>query len=241
MSRIIDSNCAIIKHLLMRLIKIGSDQSNDIHKGFENDPTVSRIHCEIFLDDEGNIFLKDKESTNGTFVNGNKISEPQMLDELDVVRVGNSVVDWKGFIMNEGKEVNQNEKLPSDNSVEIIKNNSQEETEKKPIQKSSLSKYFSFEDEYISGNTYWLRSFLQSFLIIVFGLGFYLIGVTAYKRSRSLQCSNSVSTMFSIFISIGWFIPFVNLITIGVNIYLLFSNGNKQKFKQTLNIQHEDN
>ena len=89
----------------MRLIKIGADPSNDIHKGFENDPTVSRIHCEIFLDDEGNIFLKDKESTNGTFVNGNKISEPQMLDELDVVRVGNSVIDWKGFIMNEAKEV----------------------------------------------------------------------------------------------------------------------------------------
>ena len=234
MSRIIDSNYAILSHLLMRLIKIGSDQLNDIHIGFEKDPTVSRIHCEIFIDDQGNVFLTDKDSTNGTFVNGNKISEPKMLDELDVVLIGNSVVDWKGFIINETKEGNQNKELPSENSIEIIKNNSQGETEKKPIQKNSLSKYFSFEDEYISGNTYWLRSFLQTFLIIVFGLGLYLIGVTAYKRSRSLQCSNSVSTMFSLFISIGWFIPFISFITIGVNLYLLFSNGNKHKFKQTL-------
>jgi hypothetical protein len=89
----------------MRIIKIGKDKSNDIHKALIDDPGVSRIHCEIFLDDEGNVFLTDKDSTNGTFVNGNKIYEPQMLDELDVVRVGNSVVDWKGFIMNETKEV----------------------------------------------------------------------------------------------------------------------------------------
>ena len=89
----------------MRIIKIGSDQSNDIHKGFEKDPTVSRIHCEIFLDDKGNIFLTDKGSTNGTYVNGNKILEPQKLDDFDIIRVGNSVVDWKGFIMNEGKEI----------------------------------------------------------------------------------------------------------------------------------------
>ena len=245
MSRIIDSNCAIIKHLLMRLIKIGSDQSNDIHKGFENDPTVSRIHCEIFLDDEGNIFLKDKESTNGTFVNGNKISEPQMLDELDVVRVGNSVVDWKGFIMNEGKELNQNEKLPSENSIEIIKNSSQEETEKKPIQKNSLSKYFSFQNEYISGGTYWLRVFLQQLLTVLFGLGLYLIAVTVYKRAKSLQCSDGVSIFLALLIPIGNLIslvvPYASLFVIVAHGYLWFSDGNKQKFKQTLNIQDEDN
>ena len=89
----------------MRIIKIGKDKSNDIHKDLINDPAVSRIHCEIFLDDKGNVFLTDKGSTNGTYVNGNKILEPQKLDDFDIIRVGNSVVDWKGFIMNEGKEI----------------------------------------------------------------------------------------------------------------------------------------
>ena len=229
----------------MRLIKIGSDKSNDIHRDFENDPTVSRIHCEIFLDDEGNIFLKDMGSTNGTFVNGNKISEPQMLDEFDVVRVGNSVVDWKGFIMNEGKELNQNDKSPSENSPEIIKNNSQEKTEKKSIQKNILSKYFSFQNEYISGGTYWLRVFLQQLLIILFGLGLYLIAVTVYKRAKSLQCSDGVSIFLALLMPIGNFIsyvaPYASFVVIVVHFYLWFSDGNKQKFKQTLNIQDEDN
>ena len=88
----------------MRIIKIGKDKSNDICKDLISDPAASRIHCEIFIDDEGNIFLTDKGSTNGTFVNGNKISQPQKLDDFDIVRVGNSVIDWKGFVMNQNKK-----------------------------------------------------------------------------------------------------------------------------------------
>ena len=220
----------------MRLIKIGSDKLNDIHQDFENDPTVSRFHCEIFLDDDGNIFLKDKESTNGTYLNGNKISEPKMLEEFDVIRVGNTVLDWKGFIMNEAKEEVQKNKSSSNNLIVKNDNDKKEESEKKTINKNSLSKYFSFEDEYISGGTYWLRCFLQSVLILAFGLGLYLAGVTAYKRSRSLLCSHGTSIFFSIIISIGFFIPFINFIAIGIHIYLRISNGDKEKIKKTLKI-----
>ena len=119
----------------MRLIKIGSDKLNDIHKDFENDPTVSRFHCEIFLDDDGNIFLKDKESTNGTYLNGNKISEPKMLEEFDVIRVGNTVLDWKGFIMNEAKEEVQKNKSSSNNL--IVKNDN---IKKKSQRRKQLTK-----------------------------------------------------------------------------------------------------
>lgn len=49
-----------------------------------------------------------------------------------------------------------------------------------------MKKYFTFDNEKISGGTYWLRSFLQSILIYFFGLGIYLMAVTIYKRSRSL-------------------------------------------------------
>ena len=95
----------------MRIIKIGKDKSNDIHRNLANDPTVSRIHCQIFLDDEGNKFLRDMGSTNGTFVNGNKIKEPYMLKEYDIVKAGNSVIDWKGYLMNEN--LNKDEDLNS--------------------------------------------------------------------------------------------------------------------------------
>ena len=39
----------------MLIIKIGKENSNDIC--FDSDPTVSRFHCQIFVDDDGNKFL----------------------------------------------------------------------------------------------------------------------------------------------------------------------------------------
>lgn len=88
----------------MRIIKIGKDDTNDIYRDFKSDPTVSRYHCQIFVDDQGNKFLTDLNSTNGTFVNGNKISEPVLLTSYDIVRAGNSLVNWKEFLMNSRNE-----------------------------------------------------------------------------------------------------------------------------------------
>ena len=89
----------------MQTIKIGKSDTNDIYKDFKNDLTVSRVHCEIFVDDEGNKFLTDLSSTNGTFVNGNKISEPVQLGRFDIVRAGNSLVKWKEYLMDEDQAI----------------------------------------------------------------------------------------------------------------------------------------
>ena len=89
----------------MQIIKIGKASSNQIYKDFKDDPTVSRVHCEIFVDDEGNHFLSDLNSTNGTFVNGNKISEPVQLGRFDIVRAGNSLVKWKEYLMDEDQPI----------------------------------------------------------------------------------------------------------------------------------------
>ena len=94
----------------MQIIKIGKSNKNDIYKDFINDITVSKEHCQIFVDDNGNIFLTDLNSTNGTFVNNNKISEPVMLSKYDIVRAGNSLVNWKEFLH---VQENIKSKLPS--------------------------------------------------------------------------------------------------------------------------------
>ena len=82
----------------MRIIRIGKSPSNDIYQEFKGDPTVSREHCEIFVDDENNVFLTDLNSTNGTYVNGTRVISPVMLKKLDIVRAGNSLVKWKEYI-----------------------------------------------------------------------------------------------------------------------------------------------
>ena len=170
----------------MRIIKIGKDKSNDIHRNLINDPTVSRIHCQIFLDDEGNKFLRDMGSTNGTFVNGNKIKEPYMLKEYDIVKAGNSVIDWKGYLMNQNsntdgfdktiKEVVESENDKNDSSISNKKTN---------VKSNDFwNNHFTYNYEYISGSTYWVRQIINGFLVIVFFIGIYLSAITAYKRSR---------------------------------------------------------
>ena len=48
--------------------------------------TISSVHCEMVLKDSG-VFLRDLESTNGTYVNGEKIREIQLAPG-QIVRLG---------------------------------------------------------------------------------------------------------------------------------------------------------
>ena len=52
----------------MKKYTIGKDISNDIV--INNDVTVSRSHAVLFEDNNGNVFVSDSGSTNGTYVNG---------------------------------------------------------------------------------------------------------------------------------------------------------------------------
>ena len=55
----------------MKLLKIGSSSSSNI---VLNSEFVSNHHAEILLLDSGEIILEDKNSTNGTFVGGKRIT-----------------------------------------------------------------------------------------------------------------------------------------------------------------------
>jgi len=70
-------------NLTGRSIKIGRDASCEI---CVDDPHVSRVHCVINSVD-GALILRDLESTNGVFVNGNKVKEHKLSDG-DKVLVG---------------------------------------------------------------------------------------------------------------------------------------------------------
>jgi len=72
-----------------RVSRIGRGSDNEITI---NDELVSKEHAEVEAreSDSGqgyDYFIKDKESTNGTYVNDKKVDE-QLLKHEDVVRVG---------------------------------------------------------------------------------------------------------------------------------------------------------
>jgi serine/threonine protein kinase len=53
------------------------------------DPHVSRVHCQVNLDGE-RVFINDFDSAGGTFVNGQKITAKQQLKTGDLIRIGNT-------------------------------------------------------------------------------------------------------------------------------------------------------
>ncbi|KAK5707078.1 hypothetical protein LTR17_021000 [Elasticomyces elasticus] len=66
--------------------------------GYFDSKVLSRAHAEVWADRQGRIFIKDVKSSNGTFVNGmrlsqeNKESEPRELREQDVLELGIDIV-----------------------------------------------------------------------------------------------------------------------------------------------------
>lgn len=70
----------------MRTIKIGKSSSNDYVIG---DNTVSRQHAALTIMDDGKMLIKDLNSTNGTFVNGKRITTDTVVQSTDQIRLGN--------------------------------------------------------------------------------------------------------------------------------------------------------
>ena len=65
-------------------LQIGSHPLNEIEV---RDRTVSRFHCEVFVDREGRAWVKDLGSRNGTRVNGVRVREAELQEGM-VLRVG---------------------------------------------------------------------------------------------------------------------------------------------------------
>jgi hypothetical protein len=57
-----------------------------------DDTYVSQVHARVF-GDQGNIIVEDLGSTNGTYVNGNRLSSPHVLQQGDRIQIGSTVLE----------------------------------------------------------------------------------------------------------------------------------------------------
>ena len=78
----------------MKVITIGRSSQNEvtIHDG-----AVSRHHCQIVQYDNGTFAIVDFGSTNGTFVNGQRVQGQRPLNYGDVVKIGNTTIPWQNY------------------------------------------------------------------------------------------------------------------------------------------------
>lgn len=83
----------------MKVVTIG--RSSDNNNIIINDGRVSRSHLQIILDDSGCYYAIDLDSTNGTFVNGKRISGKTPLQKGDTIVIGNTTLPWETYFTNE--------------------------------------------------------------------------------------------------------------------------------------------
>jgi len=84
------------------VVKIGRQTNNKSiptqFNGFFDSKVLSRSHAEVWADKSGKIFIRDIKSSNGTFVNGhrlsqeNKDSDPHELRDQDMLELGIDIV-----------------------------------------------------------------------------------------------------------------------------------------------------
>jgi hypothetical protein len=78
-----------------KVLHIGRGDENEI---ILKHPSISRRHAQLFFDPDGNAFISDLQSTNGTFVNGQKVTSGYSLNRGDKVELGDRVgLDWERY------------------------------------------------------------------------------------------------------------------------------------------------
>ena len=114
-----------------------------------------------------------------------------------------------------------------------------------------MKKYFIFDNEPISGSNYLIRLIVGSLLIILFGLGLWVIAATSYKRAGAFGWSKTFRIICSILIPIfsifnllsdelapviasNGILTIVALFLSALHLTLLFKNGNKTLDKAEL-------
>jgi S1-C subfamily serine protease len=70
-------------------VVVGREEGVDL---LLDDDKVSRAHAALSATPDGRLVVEDLRSTNGTFVNGRRISEPTVLGPGDELRIGETVV-----------------------------------------------------------------------------------------------------------------------------------------------------
>ena len=78
----------------MQVVTVGRSEENNI---VVSDLRARRVHLQVIKDDNGGYSVVDLGSTNGTYVNGVRISSETRLNDGDELKIGSTVLPWKSY------------------------------------------------------------------------------------------------------------------------------------------------
>ncbi len=128
-----------------KVIKIGRAEDNHIVCAHQ---TVNKYHAELFVDADGNVFLTDLSSMNGSFVNGKRAYEPVLLKEGDVLKIAENItIDWQRVLPKKPKVEPEVEKpITKPKPKEPIGQTKPSFESEKPSNTKNTSRNFSITD-----------------------------------------------------------------------------------------------
>jgi pSer/pThr/pTyr-binding forkhead associated (FHA) protein len=96
-------------------LRIGSSPDNDMVIESEG---VDENHLELFCDSDGNVFITDLNTRNGTFINGEELNGYALLSQGDKVVLGRHYVfRWESFVRKNAfnGQATSNQNQPNEN------------------------------------------------------------------------------------------------------------------------------
>lgn len=194
----------------MKQLKIGRNDDNDI---VIKNQSVSRYHAIIHITDTYIIF-EDLESSNGSFVNGNRVSSPTEITDRSIIKVGTELVPWKTYLSDSNKKTEEKEKIeteliPEDitdiNIPEQLPENSNDEESKTKIvvdDYPTLNPPNTTKTLSIIGFILSILGFLSSpfFILGILGIIFSSIGIS--KEKSGLAIAGLIISIISIVLGI---------------------------------------
>ena len=102
----------------MKVITIGrlKDNNNVVIE----DNKVSRSHLQIIKDDNGDYYVIDLDSTNGTYVNGNRITGKVQLHKGDTIVIGYTTLSWETYFGSDDSDEDGKEPGTSNKKLYIV-------------------------------------------------------------------------------------------------------------------------
>lgn len=82
----------------MQTIRIGRSRKENVNDIVIDDESVSSEHAKITILDNGEIYIKDLNSTNGTYVNGVKIHQSTLITKKDIITVSKVNINWLQYV-----------------------------------------------------------------------------------------------------------------------------------------------
>ena len=193
----------------MKQYTIGRSSDNDFTI---DDASVSRYHAKIIQTASG-IVICDNGSSNGTFINGNRINQESPLKKNDILKLGTALVPWMNYVGFQQESNSHETKLiqeeiqttkPSPN-IESSNIQNQNVQQNVIIQQSINTSSGNSNGMGTAGFVIGLLSFITSFIGIggllgIFGLIFSFAGL--FKNPRGLAITGLILSILGIAIAI---------------------------------------